>query len=57
MLSPRYRWSNRDRGRNIRFQHEWEGLIRREFDHVEAHVTTGLLRLPYTHFVYTAVRG
>jgi len=47
----------RDRGRNIRFQHEWDALLRQEFADVDSHVTTGLLRIPYTHYIYEATKG
>lgn len=41
----------RDRGRNVRQAHEYEGLMRGSFSRVEASIRHDLARIPYTHIV------
>lgn len=40
-----------DRGRHVRFEQEWKDLIGRAFDSYSTNITTGLLRIPYTHII------
>ena len=46
------RWIvNSDRGRHVRFEHEWKDLIGQAFESYSTRILTGLLRIPYTHIV------
>jgi ubiquinone/menaquinone biosynthesis C-methylase UbiE len=42
---------NRDRGRNIRTEDEWKNLLNNVFNTFSTNITTGLLRIPYTHII------
>jgi SAM-dependent methyltransferase len=49
-------WSHRkvlrqDRGKSIRTERQWKALLRRHFPVVETEISTGMLRIPYTHIL------
>jgi len=55
---PVSRWvTSRDRGQAIRQEAHWKRLLGGAFSEWETHVTTGLLRIPYTHIVLIGVRA
>lgn len=56
--APLSRWLvSRDRGRNVRFEHEWKALVAKVFERFETHILTGHIRIPYTLIVIEAFRG
>lgn len=40
-----------DRGGNIRSEQEWKGLVSRVFEPFSTSITTGLIKIPYTHII------
>lgn len=46
------RWFiSRDRGRNVRTEAEWKGIVRQVFPGASTHIVTGMVRIPYIHIV------
>lgn len=49
------RWlMSKDRGQNVRREHEWKELIGSVFDHFGTNVLTGLIRISYVHIAIEA---
>lgn len=44
---------SQDRGMNVKYDFEWNQLMKHHFSNTEISVLTGLLRIPYTHVLLT----
>lgn len=62
-IDPTYlrhqQWSSRwiiskDRGQSVRQEQQWKELVNSVFTDYETSITTGLLRIPYTHIIIEA---